>query len=775
MNEETKDVVEVIETEEKDKSALKQEKAKLKAEKKAAKEKAAKLKKELKAKAKENKDKFEAKAEKNKQQVEAKVQKNKKEFKFTIQAIKDIQGKSKRSIMQTLLAGFAVPVLLMIVLGVVSYNTASSGMLSKYQESAESTVSAVGNYFGLICTSISSKALELVGDGAVADYYTKEFKKQDAQSMETLREARTLLGNAKATSKYIYSYSVIPEEGTYLTSLTGAMSANPHDDFVASTEGQYFINNPTQRTAWLGYHEYIDGSLKSLPEKYAITFYQRLTKGDSYLVFDISMDVVTDMLAGMDFGDGSIKALVSTDGREIVSIQGKEDEAIENTYFVGQDFFEESRSLEEAGSANVRVNGARYVYISTPVGKTGAMICALIPRSNLLGQVGSIRYITIIMVIIAAAIALVIGGMISMGISRTVKTMTLGLSKVAEGDLSNRFESNRKDEFGTLTDSLNKMLTSIRLLMQDMQKFGVKVKEMAADVSVRTETISESVQNTSRAMDEMADGIQSQAEETENSNEKMIALSENIGAVTERTSQMGGSADKAIEAVEQGKVIVQDLNGKSDTTVALTRVLVEDIGNVRKSAEEIKSFVEVINSIAGQTNLLSLNASIEAARAGEAGRGFAVVAEEIRKLADQSKESGNKIQDIVANIGNTTQKTAVSAKKAEDMVLEQAGALNQTVEVFGQIQVCVGELVEGMRMTMDRLEQLSQEKTQVQDSIQNISSVSEEVAASTQEVTATMGEQSNVIGELAVKAEELSREAEELNKSIAQFKLEDEQ
>ena len=80
-------------------------------------------------------------------------------------------------------------------------------MISKYQESAESTVTAVGNYFDLICTSISSKALELIGDGDVADYYGKYYKKQDAQSMESMRNARTLLGNAKATNKYMYSYS----------------------------------------------------------------------------------------------------------------------------------------------------------------------------------------------------------------------------------------------------------------------------------------------------------------------------------------------------------------------------------------------------------------------------------------------------------------------------------------------------------------------------------------------------------------------------------------
>lgn len=678
----------------------------------------------------------------------------------------------KSSIMQTLLLGFLVPVVMMIVMGVVSYNAAASGMVSKYQESAESTVSAVGNYCNLICDSLSSKALELISNGDVSDYYTKYYKKEmDATAMEVLRGAKDTLGNAKSTNGYMYSYSVIPEKGTYLTSLTGKMSESPHEDFMASTEGQYFTENAKFRNSWLGYHSYIDGCLNSSSDNYAMTFYQKFTKGDSYLVFDISMDVAMEMLAQMDFGEGSIRALVTSDGREVVSIQGKEEEAVSDVYFVGQGFYENNKDAEEIVSTDVRVNGKKYLYIATPIGKTKAMICTLIPQKNLTNQAGSIRTITIIMVLLAGAAALGTGMVISSGISREVKVMTKGISKLAEGDLSNSFDTRRKDEFGILSGSLNKMLESMRELMKEMQMFGVKVNEMAADVSDRTEHISDSINSTAQAMDEVAKGVQSQAEETESSNEKMITFSENITMVTDHTSQMEMTADKAIEAVGRGKDIVQELNNKSASTVSLTRVLVDDIDEVQKNSAEIKSFVEVINSIAGQTNLLSLNASIEAARAGEAGRGFAVVAEEIRKLADQSKESANKIQEIVSNIGSTTEKTTDSAKKAEEMVESQAKALEQTVGVFGQIQDCVSELVEGIRMVIERLGQITSEKVQVQDSIQNISSVSEQVAASTQEVTATLGEQTEVIGRLAVKADELKKEAEELDKSIARFKL----
>ena len=697
--------------------------------------------------------------------VKGKREKSKNKKKVTVQG-------GRRSIMQTLLAAFMVPVIMMVVLGAGSYLSASSGVVGQYEKSAESTVRATGNYLGLMCTTISNKAVEAITNDDVSKYYERLYKNKDTESLKALREAKTMLGNARGTSSYINSYSVIPEAGTYLTSLSGMMTENPKEDFDASPEGQYFVNDSKAKNAWLGYHSYLDECLTTGPDDYALAFYQKMIKVDSVLVFDIKMETVQDMLGEMDFGKNSVKAIVTKDGREVAVIQnadGEQEPVQDATYFIGQSFFEESRQSEDLTNATVQVNGKSYVYLAMPVKKTGIMLCALIPKSNLTEQARSIGVITVIMVILATAAALLCGGKISMGISKTVKEVTTGLSKVAEGDLTNSFATKRRDEFGILTASLNSMLESIRTLMNDMKNFGTKASQMATDVSAQAGGISRSIDSTSQTMEDLAQGVQHQALETEAGSEKMVAFADNIGAVVSQTDSMGKAADQAIGAVEKGKQIIHGLSDESTRTVELTRELVGNIEEVQRSSKEIKEFVEVINSIAGQTNLLSLNASIEAARAGEAGRGFAVVAEEIRKLADQSKASGDKIHDIVANIGNTTDKTTESARRTEEMIVKQARALQQTVEVFDRINQSVAALAQGIRTTVERMGEISDEKDQVQDSIQNISAVAQEMAAATQQVTTSLGSQNEVIAELVRQADNLNRDVCALDEAIGKF------
>ncbi len=699
--------------------------------------------------------------------------------KYIPEEIKNSFGKKKSSLMRTLTVAFLIPVVLTVILGVVSYNVASNSIISTYKETAESTVCAEGSYFSLVCDSISQKALELILESETSGFYSNYYKDKtkDGYAVKLLA-ARKELQNVTATNPNIYSYTVIADQGMNLTSFSfknkEEEGEQQHADFISSPEGQFFIDNQYIRNAWFGRHSYLDSATNCDSTRYAITYIQKLTKGDIYLIFDMKTEVVESMLATMDFGKKSYVGIVTRDDYEVVMECGTEGllNLEENeSCIVGEKFYENVKNLEETYVSDVTYNGKKHIFIAEPVAKSGIIIFALIPQANAVGQVKSIRLITFVMVAAAVVIALTIGYFISTGISRAMRHMTRGLEKTAQGDLTRVFKTRRKDEFVVLTNSLNTMVTEIRKVLTDMKEFSGKVTSLSNDVSVDSISISEAAHNTTKVMEEVARGILDQADNTEKSNQLMVSFSENIAEVTNRTNLMGTAADDVIGAVGEGKSIMSALSKQSDITVKLTSELLSDIKEVEKNSLEIQNFVNVISDIAEETNLLSLNASIEAARAGDAGRGFSVVADEIRKLADQSMESGNNINRFAAIIEETTKKTTESASRTEKMILEQAQSLEETVRVFARINESVDALVKDIRETLDMLNRVDQEKNGVQNSLQNISTVSQEVAASGEEVTATLTQQAEIIASLSSKAAELNKDADQLNSAIAKFTI----
>lgn len=679
---------------------------------------------------------------------------------------------SNTSIMGTLIKAFLVPIVLIIILGVVSYVTASGTIKNKVEESSESTLSAMSMYCELLTGNVSSKALELVASENLSSYYEFYAKRNDSKAMQYWRDAKKNLLQVKASVQYIYSYSIIPEYGTYLTSVSGSLGNDVLEKFYESPEGKYFQESGTQKNAWFGYHTYLDEQLGMSPERYGLAFYQKFLKTDTYLVLDITTETVEKMLNEMDFGENSIKALITQDGRENVRIQqgdtGAKPEG-EEPVFTDKDFYAQSLGAKEVGGRYVKYKGDTYLYIYAPVGKTGIMLCSLIPQDNIVKEVSFIRNLCIIMIILACIIAFVIGSRIAAGMSKSVNIMTNGLDKVSEGNLTQDFDMKRKDEFGLLAKGLNDMLASMRTLMSDMKKFGNQVKEMTDGVAVKSDTINTSIREISDAVDDVASGAQTQAREADLSNDKMAGFAEKVDYACNGVDDMGNTVDRATAAVGQGRIIVDELSKKTETTVAITKVLVENINDVQERSSEIEGFVDTISSIARQTNLLSLNASIEAARAGENGRGFAVVAEEIRKLADESMQAGKNIKAIVENIVETTQKTTDSAREAETIVFAQADSLEETIQVFGEINQCVETLVNGLKDIADSMRKMNGEKDVVQESIRNISVISEQSAVATEEVTAALDEQVKTVSDLANDVELLREEADALDKSISRF------
>lgn len=669
-----------------------------------------------------------------------------------------------------LLIGLLVPVILLGLYGYISYRTAEKTIISNYEESAKGTLNAASDYLGFGLNSVDEKSQELISNSDVRVFYNKRTGSEDALTL--INQKYTIEADmdlTKNTNSFIAGVHIISEYGKSL-STEAKESDTYYDSFESSAEAKLFEDKKVA-FAWVGNHSGLDQALSSgdmtyNTDNYALSIIKKMFSGHGYVIIDISKQQILDMFAKYNLGDGSIVGLVNGDGREVLT--GSEEESV----FSGLSEYNDAVSGEAPNnSLDVKFNGKNYLFLYSKVPDANVMVCALIPKSTILDQVSAIKAWSMAFTIGACIFAALMVIFIAGGVSTAIRSLMKSIGQASKGDLTTPFTTKSHDEFLVLTDGISNMLKSMRNLIGEVQEVGTKVSSSANGMSVTSEELLVSAKGISKTIDDIENGVVQQADDTEQCLLQMTELSEQINHVYNNTNEIEVIADNTRVIAGEGRVIVNELNVKSKATADITNNVISKIQEFDSHSKSIAGFVTIINEIASQTNLLSLNASIEAARAGDAGRGFAVVADEIRKLADQSVQAASQIQKIVKEIAVKTMDTIDTAKQAESIVASQTVSLNKTVQVFDSINNHVNDLANNLNNIASGIKKIENAKNDTMDAIQNISAVSEETAASSEEVSATAINQIDAVERMRLAAVELANDAKLLEESIKAFKI----
>ena len=425
-------------------------------------------------------------------------------------------------------------------------------------------------------------------------------------------------------------------------------------------------------------------------------------------------------------------------------------------------------------STNTDVAGKAYCVAYCVVkqdGKNVGMAFAGVSRENVNSTISRSIITMIIIVVVIAVIFIIIAFLIANSIANAVKSSSEIVSRLANGEFVHPDKYlDRKDEIGDMTRNMAKLVGKLEDIVSNIKDSSQTVADSATEMERMVDQIEQATTSVTQAVDEISDGAMNQAGDVSKALENVEAIANAIQSVSSTTAELETITDQMEKNSHVSETQLTDLAQSSDVMASSIQAVKERIGATGKAVDNIFDKITMIDDIAAQTNLLSLNASIEAARAGEAGRGFAVVADEIRQLADSSSQAAKDIQDEMNKLKREAEAAVEQSEIVNDNTMKQKETLEATMSSITELIKDITEDIREVHLIAKDAKTCEDSKQIVVDSMDGLSAVAEENAAASEETSSAMTELDSTVHTLASTAHDMEQVAAVLMEQMQFFK-----
>ncbi|WP_274651166.1 methyl-accepting chemotaxis protein [Paenibacillus humicola] len=416
-------------------------------------------------------------------------------------------------------------------------------------------------------------------------------------------------------------------------------------------------------------------------------------------------------------------------------------------------------------------NGKEVITYFQTIPETSWKLLITVPTAEIYANVNKATMMSVWLLIGIVLLVALVAIMLIRLVSKPIVSVSAALKEVSDGNLRSRLEVKSGDEIGQICGSVNNMIDSLSGIVQQINRTIDQVAGASGELLESAEQSAASSEEISSAIQEMSQGTEIQmqgAEQSASAMEEMASGVQRIAEAAETVSDQAGEVAREVEdgfteikkAIRQMNVIGQSANRTSGV-----------IGELYSHSEEIGKIVHVISDISNQTALLSLNASIEAARAGEHGKGFAVVANEVKKLAEQTKQSVATIAELIHSI-QTTSSNAMDAMQTNVLEIEEGIANIQVAgTTFDTILASMRQVSAQTQEVSATTEELSAGTEEITSSIENMVGIARDSAGKAQTIAGSSEEQAAIMEDITASVKSLNSMMGELQQLVKIFKI----